>query len=401
MLKRSHIYKQAHRLQHISPFRVVELLERAKALEQDGCRVVHLEVGEPDFPTAVPIVEAGHQALEAGATKYTQALGIPALRRRIAHYYQETAGVAVAPDRVVVTAGASAGLLLLSALLLDPDDELLLTDPGYPCNDVFVRLVNAVPVHVPVLPEEGFRIDPGKVEAAWNPATRGLLVASPANPTGAVVDAATLARLADLVHRREGFLVLDEIYQGLTYEDITGAGPGYRSGLAVDGDIYVLNSFSKYFGMTGWRLGWMVVPEQAVPAVARLAQNLFISPPSLSQHAALAAFEPEAMAIHESRRVAFGRRLTQLCDGLEALGFTIPMRPGGAFYVYADVSHTGLAAVDFCWKLLEDHHVAATPGIDFGSRDAARFVRFAFTTGEADIALGLERLGRALQSWGV
>ena len=392
---------QARRLQHVSPFRVVELLERAKALEETGVKVVHLEVGEPDFPTAAPIVAAGHRALEAGATKYTQALGIPALRRRIARYYQESAGIVVAPERVVVTAGASAGLMLLSALLLDPDDELLLPDPGYPCNEVFVRLVNAVPVHVAVLPEEGFRLDAGKVAAQWSTATRGLLVASPANPTGAVLDAATLKSLAELVRARHGFLLLDEIYQGLTYEDITGQGPGYRSGLAVDDGIYVLNSFSKYFGMTGWRLGWMVVPEPAVDAVARLAQNLFISPPSLSQHAALAAFEPDAMAVHESRRAAFGRRLTRLCDGLESLGFSIPARPGGAFYVYADISHTGLGAEEFCWRLLEEHHVAATPGIDFGAHDAGRFVRFAFTTGEDDIVLGLERLGRALRDWGV
>jgi aspartate/methionine/tyrosine aminotransferase len=392
---------QARRLQHISPFRVVELFERAKALEADGCRVVHLEVGEPDFPTAAPILEAAHRALDAGATKYTQALGIPELRRRIARHYQEAAGTTVAPERVVVTSGASAGLLLLSALLLNPDDELLLTDPGYPCNDVFVRLVNGVPVHVPVLPEEGFRLDAGRVAAAWTPATRGLLVASPANPTGAVLDAAALRGLADLVRDRSGFLVLDEIYQGLTYEDITGAGPGYRTGLAIDDDLYVLNSFSKYFGMTGWRLGWMVVPGHAVDAVARLAQNLFISPASLSQHAALAAFEPEAMAVHESRRAAFGRRLTRLCDGLEALGFRIPVRPGGAFYVYADITHTGLDAVDFCWKLLEEHHVAATPGLDFGSYEATRHVRFAFTTAEEDIALGLERLGQALRAWGV
>lgn len=391
----------ARRLDHISPFRVVELLERAKALEEDGLKIVHLEVGEPDFPTAPSIVAAGHRALDEGATKYTQALGIPALRRRIAAHYRETAGVDVAAERVVVTAGASAGLLLLSALLLDPGDELLLTDPGYPCNDVFVRLVNGVPAHVGLPPERGFRVAASDVEAAWGPKTKGLLVASPANPTGAVLDAPVLAALAETVRARDGFLILDEIYQGLTYEDVTGSGPGYRTGLEVDGRMYVLNSFSKYFGMTGWRLGWMVVPEGAVEAVARLAQNLFISPPSLSQHAALAAFEPAAMAVHESRRQAFGRRLVRLCDGLEALGFSIPVRPGGAFYVYADVSHTGLDALDFCRRLLEEHHVAATPGLDFGERDAARYVRFAFTTSEDDIVLGLERIGGALESWGV
>ena len=390
---------QARRLRHISPFRVVELLERAKVLEEAGHRVVHFEVGEPDFPTAAPIVQAAHRALDAGATKYTQALGIPELRRRIARHYHDTSGMDLSAERVVVTAGASGALLLLSALLLDPDDELLLTDPGYPCNDAFVHLVNGMPVRVPAGAEQGFRLDAEAVAQAWSASTRGLLVASPANPTGVVLDAAALGNLADVVRARDGFLVLDEIYQGLTF-----AGPGTapsRSVLAVADEAYVLNSFSKYFGMTGWRLGWMVVPEAQVEAVARLAQNLFISPSSLAQHAALAAFEPEAMAIHESRRQAFGRRLTLMCDGLEALGFTIPVRPGGAFYVYVDVSHTGLEAVDFCWKLLEEHRVAATPGIDFGSLAAERFVRFAFTTGEESITLGLERIAAALRAWDV
>ncbi|MDZ7668990.1 MAG: aminotransferase class I/II-fold pyridoxal phosphate-dependent enzyme [Gammaproteobacteria bacterium] len=392
--------RQAQRLQHISPFRVVELLERAKALEAAGHRVVHLEVGEPDFPTAAPIVAAAHRALEAGATGYTQALGIPELRERIARFYRETAGVEVAPERVVVTAGASGGLLLLSALLLGPEDELLLTDPGYPCNQVFARLVNAVPAAVRCRPEDGFRIDPQAVAAAWTAATRGVLVASPANPTGAVLDTDTLRALSRVVRERDGCLILDEIYQGLTYDRQAEPGAGCATGLAVDDGAYVLNSFSKFFGMTGWRLGWMVVPAEDVPSVARLAQNLFISPNSIAQHAAMAAFDSEAMAIHESRRQTFARRLEQLCDGLEGLGFAIPVRPGGAFYVYADVSHTGLDALDFCWRLLEEHHVAATPGIDFGRYQCERFVRFAFTTGEAEIALGLERMATALESWG-
>ncbi|HEX7037863.1 MAG TPA: aminotransferase class I/II-fold pyridoxal phosphate-dependent enzyme [Pseudomonadales bacterium] len=386
---------QASRIRQISPFRVVQLLERAKALEAAGHRVVHFEVGEPDFPTAPPIVEAGRAALTAGATRYTESLGLPALRARIAEWYRETAGVAIAPQRVVVTAGASGALLLLSALLLDPGDELLLPEPGYPCNDPFARLVGAVPVAVPVLAEDGFRVDPGQVAAAWTAASRGLLVASQANPTGAVLEPERLTALVHTVRERGGALLLDEIYQGLIYEDI-----GYRSGLALDDGIYVLNSFSKYFGMTGWRLGWMVLPESQVEPVARLAQNLFISPSSVAQHAALAAFEPAAVAIHEERRAAFARRLVRLCDGLESLGFRIPARPAGAFYVYVDVSRTGIDAMTFCERLLERHHVAVTPGLDFGRRDAERFVRFAFTTGEADIDLGLERIADALADWG-
>ncbi|MEQ8861590.1 MAG: aminotransferase class I/II-fold pyridoxal phosphate-dependent enzyme [Pseudomonadales bacterium] len=388
----------ARRLQQIAPFRVVELLERAKVLEAAGNRVVHLEVGEPDFPTAGPIVDAAHRALDAGATKYTQALGIPELRRRIADHYASAAGLTIAPERVVVTSGASAGLLLLAALLLDPGDELLLTDPGYPCNEVFAWLVNGVPVAVPVAAEDGFLLTRAHAESAWTPATRGLLVASPANPTGAVLDRDALAGLAALARERDAFLILDEIYQGLTFDECA---PGYRSGLVVDDGIYVLNSFSKYFGMTGWRLGWMVLPEAAVEPVARLAQNLFISPPSLSQHAALAAFDDESIAIHEQRRAVFARRCLRLCDGLESLGFHIPVRPRGAFYVYADIVHTGMDAVDFCWRLLEEHHVAATPGIDFGAHNAGRFVRFAFTTGEEEIVLGLSRIAQALRAWGI
>ncbi|MFW6094790.1 MAG: aminotransferase class I/II-fold pyridoxal phosphate-dependent enzyme [Pseudomonadota bacterium] len=392
----------AQRLERISPFRVVELLERAKALEADGAAIVHFEVGEPDFPTAAPIVKAGHRALDAGATKYTQALGIPALRERIAAYYGERCDVDVDPERVVVTGGASGALLLLGALLLDPGDELLLTEPGYPCNEVFAHLVNGIPRPVAVHPENGFRPTPSQLGAAWGPAVRGLLAASPANPTGAVLPAAELAELAAAVRAREGFMILDEIYQGLTYAGIGGAvEPGCRTGLAVADDLFVLNSFSKYFGMTGWRLGWMVVPEAAVAPVARLAQNLFISPPALAQHAALAAFEPAAMAVHEARREAFAERLGRLSRGLEALGFSIPVRPSGAFYVYADVSRSGMGAMELCWRLLEEYGVAATPGVDFGGAEPERFVRFAFTTGTAEIDEGLERMGRALADWGV
>jgi aspartate/methionine/tyrosine aminotransferase len=382
-------------LDRISPFRVVQLLERAKELEAAGRHVIHLEVGEPDFPTAAPIVAAGHAALAAGATKYTQALGIPELRERIAHYYRDRLGIAVAPERVVVTSGASAGLLLLCALLLNPGDELLLTDPGYPCNEVFVWLVNGEPVRIPLHAATAFGLDPADVRARWSPRTRGILVASPANPTGAVLDRRTLTELVDVAREHRGFVVLDEIYQGLVFDERAQ----YSSGLAVADDLYVLNSFSKYFGMTGWRLGWMVVPEAALDGVARLAQNLFISPPSLSQHAAIAAFSDEAIAIHEARREEFARRRDCLVDGLRRLGFDVPLVPAGAFYVYADVSRAGLDSTEFCWRLLEQYGVAATPGADFGEYLAERYVRFAFTTSEAAIGEAIDRLGSALAAW--
>lgn len=386
----------ASRLKQIAPFRVMQLMERAKALEASGKKVVHFEVGEPDFATAEPIVRAGQAALSQGHTKYTQALGTPELRARIAAYYEETAGVRVAPERIVVTAGASGGLLLLAGLLLDPGDELLMPDPGYPCNEVFVGLVNAVPARIDVDAASGFQVTPEALDAAWTARTRGLLLGSPANPTGALVSRERLAALIGVVHERQGLFLLDEIYQGLIYGDVQ---PEYRTGLSVNPDIFVLNSFSKYFGMTGWRLGWMVLPEDYVDGVSRLAQNLFISPSSIAQHAALAAFEPEAMEIHESRRQRFARRRDQLADGLRGLGLEIPVEPDGAFYLYVDVSSSGLDSETFCWRLIDEHQVAVTPGIDFGSHLADRYVRFAYTTGEADIDLGISRIGAALEAW--
>lgn len=382
----------------------MQLMERAKALEAAGHRVVHFEVGEPDFETAAPIVSAGQEALAAGKTKYTQALGTPELRERISAYYLATAELSVPAERIVVTAGASGGLLLLSALLLDPGDELLMPDPGYPCNEVFVGVVNGVPARIPVAPENGFQITPAALAAHWRERTRGVLLGSPANPTGAVTPKAVLAGLVDVVHGRGGVFLLDEIYQGLIYGDALvegGAGqPEYATGLAVRGDIFVLNSFSKYFGMTGWRLGWMVVPEAYLDGVSRLAQNLFISPSSIAQHAALAAFDPESMAIHEDRRRQFAERRNRLATGLRDLGLTIPVDPAGAFYLYVDVSRTGMDSETFCWRLIDEYQVAVTPGIDFGQHHAEAYVRFAYTTGDDDIDLGLERIGRALEDWG-
>jgi aspartate/methionine/tyrosine aminotransferase len=386
----------AERLLKISPFQVMELMERAKTLESQGHRVVHFEVGEPDFATAEPIVAAGIRALESGKTKYTQALGIPELRDRIAEHYRRDLGVELAAERVVVTAGASGALLLLNGLLLNPNDQLIVTDPGYPCNEVFAGLVNAEPVRVPVLSDAGFQLTAADLQANWQPRTRGLLLASPANPTGAVVARESLQALIAVARREGGFVILDEIYQGLVYDkDVS-----YRSGLEIDPDIFVLNSFSKYFGMTGWRLGWMVVPESALDAVSRLAQNLFISPSAIAQQAAMAAFSTEAMAIHESRREAFRRRRDQLCAGLRRLGFTVPVLPGGAFYLYVDISHSGLNSHDFCWRLIDEYQVATTPGLDFGDHMADRYVRFAYTTDEASIALGVDRIETALREWG-
>ncbi len=384
------------RMARISPFRVMELMERAGQLEALGHRVVHFEVGEPDFATAAPIVEAGRRALAEGRTKYTHALGIAGLREAIASDYRERLGVGIAPNRIAVTSGASGGLLILSALLLDSARGLLIGDPGYPCNEAFVHVVGGTPQRIPLRPESGYVPGVADLEMAWGEETRGILLASPANPTGAVIGDSQLEAIAAFARARDAFFILDEIYQGLIY----GEEPGSRTGLAVDDGLFVLNSFSKYFGMTGWRLGWIVVPEDCIGPVERLAQNLFISPSSVAQHAALAAFSPEAMRVHEERRQRFDARRAKLLAGLEGLGFSVPARPDGAFYLYVDVSRTGMGSHDFCWRLIDEFQVAVTPGIDFGANSAERFVRFAYTTDDDSIDLGIERIGRALAAWG-
>ena len=372
----------------------MQVLARAAELTSAGHHVVHFEVGEPDFPTAQPIVAAGQAALAAGKTKYTQATGIPELRSSISDFYAAI-DCEIAPERICVTSGASAGLTLLAALLLDVGDELLITDPGYPCNEVFARLVGGVPKPLPVSAETRFQPELEGLQACWSKDTKAALLASPANPTGTMLAAATLRELANFIEGRGGVLIVDEIYQGLVEN------PEYRSALQLTNNLYVLNSFSKYFGMTGWRLGWIVVPEAAVENVTKLAQNLFISPSTPAQYAALAAFSEPALEIHEARVNIFRSRSKLLLQGLQELGFTIPVPPDGAFYLYVDVSHTGLSGADFCWRLLDEYHVAVTPGDDFGTHQSDRYVRFAFTTDEQSIELGLQRIARALHEWGI
>ncbi|NKC00147.1 MAG: aminotransferase class I/II-fold pyridoxal phosphate-dependent enzyme [Pseudomonadales bacterium] len=382
----------AQRLDKIAPFRVMEVLARAGELEAAGHEVVHLEVGEPDFSTAAPIVEAGRVALADGKTKYTAATGIIPLREKIAAHYAEL-GVEVCPERIIITSGASGGLTLLSALLLNPGDEILITDPGYPCNEVFAQLVGGVPRPMIVTANNGFQPKVTDIRDAWTARTKGVLLASPANPTGTMLHSSDLQEIAGYVANQDGFFVLDEIYQGLVRGEV------YRTGLSISQELFILNSFSKYFGMTGWRLGWIVVPEQAIEYVTRLAQNLFICPSTPAQYAALSAFDLDSMQIHEERAREFDARCERLYEGLLALGFQIPVRPNGAFYLYVDVSHTGLTSTEFCQRLLDEYFVAVTPGEDFGANENDRYVRFAYTTSMASIDLALDRLAQALQAW--
>ena len=376
----------ASRMRGIEPFRVMALLARAKELEAQGRSVIHMEIGEPDFPTPQPVCDAGSRAVDCGELFYTPALGLPALRERIAQFYGERYGVTVSPSRIVITPGSSAALLLAVGALVDPGAEVLVTDPGYPANRHFVKFVNGVPINVPVGPDSNYQMSPELLEHYWSPRTVAALVATPANPTGTVIAHDDLARMASFARARGGMLIVDEIYHGLVYTGAT------RTALELDRDVFVINSFSKYFNMTGWRLGWMVAPEAYVPELEKLAQNVYLSAPAPAQLAALAAFEPETLRILDERREAFRARRDFLVPALRELGFDIPHVPEGAFYIYAGCSKHTKDSYAFALDLLERAGGAITPGIDFGFHHAAEHVRFAYTNSLERLAEGVERI---------
>lgn len=380
----------ARRMADIAPFHVMALLARAKELEATGRAIVHMEIGEPDFPTAEPIVAAGQQALAAGRTRYTAAAGLPELRQAISDHYRERYGVEIPARRILITPGASGALQLATAVLINPGDRVLLADPGYPCNRHFVRLVEGQAVGVPVGPETGYQLTAELVERHWDERTTAVLLASPANPTGTVIAPEALAAIVATIEARGGRLIMDEIYHGLLY------GAPIQTALAYSDRVLVVNSFSKYYGMTGWRLGWLVAPEDHVGAVEKLAQNLFLAASTPAQHAALAAFTPAAAAIFEARRREFLARRDFLLPALRELGFHIPVTPDGAFYLYADCGRFTDDSHGFALRLLEETGVAITPGIDFGGHLPHRHVRFAYTNAIPQLAEGVERLRRAL-----
>ena len=382
------MYRPARRLADIAPFHVVELLTRARQLEAEGRDIIHMEVGEPDFPTPEPIANAAVDAIRQGKTLYTQALGLPELRQAISGFYQSRYGIAVPAARIAVTGGASGALNLAFACLAEPGSQWLLADPGYPCNRHILRVYEGRPQNIPVGPDTNFQPTPELLRQHWSATTAGLLVASPANPTGTLLTAAEIAALAGVCRAKDGHFLVDEIYHGLTYE---GDAP---TACAAGDDIWVINSFSKYFQMTGWRLGWMVIPEAYVRDVEKLAQNLVLCPSTPAQHAALAAFAPETIAILEARRGEFRKRRDFLAPALASVGFRITARPQGAFYLYCDCS--GLCDDSFVLArdLLEKVGVAATPGLDFGSNAPEKHIRFAYTTGVDRLAEAVDRLHR-------
>lgn len=378
------------RLARINPFRVMTVMQRAQELEASGRRIVHMEVGEPDFTTAAPIIAAGKQALDDGRTQYTPAPGIPPLREALATFYRQRYGLAISRERILITPGASGGLTLLANLLVSPGDGVLLSDPAYPCVRNFIHLLNAEPQLVPVGLEHNFQPTLELLAGHVRANTSGLWLASPSNPTGTILERERLAALCAWGRERGLHVLVDEIYHGLQYVD------DLPSALELDSSVFVVNSFSKYFGMTGWRLGWIVVPEEYIEYANILAQNLYISASSIAQYAALAAFTDEAMALFEQRRAAFRERRDFLAGALRDMGFVLPDSIQGAFYIYADISRFADDCETFCSDLLEQHGVAITPGTDFGDSNSKRFVRFAFTTNMENLQLGVQRLQAAL-----
>lgn len=381
----------AQRNQSIEPFYVMDVVraaaEQQTAWEAQGRRMIHLSVGEPDFTAPEPVVEAATRALRDGRTGYTLAPGLPALRERIAQHYAQVHGVTLDPARVFITAGASGALTLASLLLFNPGDEVLMPDPSYPCNKNFVAAAGARARMLPAPAAQRFQLTASEVEAAWTPQTAGVLLASPSNPTGTSIAPEELRRIADVVRARGGVSIVDEIYLGLSYE----AGYGHTA-LAAGDDIITVNSFSKYFQMTGWRLGWLVVPPALVAPLERMAGNLFICASSVAQQAALACFEPNTLTEYERRRAEFQRRRDLIVPGLDALGLRVPVRPDGAFYVYADCSAYSADSWDFCFEVMRDTGVVLVPGKDFGTAEPQRYFRLSYANSIANLQEALSRL---------
>ena len=378
------------RVGDIAPFQVMEVQTAARALEAAGRSVIHLEIGEPDFPTPAPVIEAATKAIAAGDIYYTSALGISELREAIAGHYRDQYRVDVDPERVIVTAGASAGLLLVTALLVDRDRKVLLTDPSYPCNRHFIRAMEGQPVAIPVGPDSAYQLSAELIDANWDAMTAAALIATPSNPTGTVVEPPELARCAEVVARHGGHLIVDEIYQGLSY----GRAPS--SVLSLTDDAFVISSFSKYFNMTGWRIGWVVAPKRYVRDLEKLAQNFYISPSSVAQRAALGCFSATALDIAEQRRREFQARRDYLVPALRALGFRIPVLPAGGFFIYADTSALSDDSHRFANEMLQATGVAFTSGVDFGAYRALEHVRMAYTIAMPKLVDAIERMGKYL-----
>ncbi len=376
----------AKRNESITSFIVMEILEKAHRLEREGRDIIHLEIGEPDFDTPKPIVEAGIKALKEGKTHYTPSLGIPELREKIAAFYYSYYGIEIPPERVVVTNGTSGAFLLIMAAILDIGDELIFTDPGYPCYPNFARTFDATPVFVPVYEEENFEVSPDRLKSALSSKTKAILIASPANPTGTLTRPEVLKEAIEMAP----FFISDEIYHGLVYEGKE------HTALEFSEDVIVINGFSKLFAMTGWRLGWMIVPDNLLRTVHKLAQNLFICSSSVAQYAALAAFEESWSYVLEMKR-KYNERRRVIVEGLRNLGFGIKSTPAGAFYVFANISRFSDDSFKFAHEILDEAGVAVTPGVDFGSNRTNHYIRFSYANSLENIKEALRRLEKFLK----
>lgn len=378
--------KLADRIEDIQPFFVMDLLARARELEAQGRSIIHMEIGEPDFPTPLPIIEAGQQALADEKTHYTPALGLPELRNKISEYYQSEFNVDVSPQRIIITPGASGALLLALAALINPNDKVIMADPGYPCNRHMVRMFEGETINVPVNSSTLFQLTPEHLDQHWSDDTVAVMIASPSNPTGTRLDRIKMQALINSTQQYNGVLIVDEIYQGLVY-DVEN-----YTALSISDELIVINSFSKYFGMTGWRLGWMVVPEEMVDAIDRVAQNIFLASSAPAQYAALKAFSDSTMDIMSARRDEFKQRRDYLLPALKLLGFKISAEPDGAFYIYADCSKISNDSFKLSNDLLEKAGVAVTPGKDFGNNKSNQHLRFAYTQPVEILQQGVERI---------
>jgi aspartate/methionine/tyrosine aminotransferase len=389
-VKREAALVLAARMAEIEPFLVMDVQNRAHELEAAGRRIVHMEIGQPDFPAPPAVADAAVEAIRTRRLGYTDSMGLPQLRQAISDYYLEELGASVPPSRIVITAGASGAFLLALGALVNPGDEVLMPDPCYPCNRHFVRLFEGRPRMIPVDEGQRYQLTAAGVRSHWSEATRGVLLASPSNPTGTSIARDELRAIIESVRALGGFVLVDEIYQGLVYDA--------RASTALEfaDDVFVVNSFSKYFCMTGWRLGWIVAPESHVREIVKLAQNAFICPSAPAQFAALAAFRRETLAVLEQRRLEFQRRRDFMIPALRRLGFRIPLMPQGAFYIYAGCEELAPDSVRFAFRTLDEAGVAITPGLDFGTNAPERHVRFAYTRALEDLQEGVESIARML-----
>ena len=386
----------SRRAREAQPFRAMVFGERADEMIARSISVIKLSLGEPDFGAPPAVRDAMREQYDGRALPYTAALGLPELRRAIADFYHERHHVDIDPRRIVITAGGSAALLLATALTVDPGDEVIVADPSYPCNRELIRSFEGVVVDVPTSAATRFHLNAELVDRAWSERTKAVMVTSPSNPTGTTIDFDVLKGVCDLARFRGAWRIIDETYLDLADREPDGS--EVRSALLADPDAIICNSFSKFFGMTGWRLGWAVVPEYTIEAVDDLATNYYLCAHTPTQHAALACFTPESLAVCEERRQELLARRRIVVSGLERIGLPLEVVPNGAFYAYFSVAGTGLDAWTFCERELEEAHVALTPGRDFGPSTADTHVRLSYAASREALTEGLSRLGKFVAS---